>query len=196
MRRIPHVQTAADREQIAKWGYSWSNRSDYVASNMLCFRVYGTAVHGGGGVKLTENSRKPLTEFVDDVIDLVRLGTQRALDSQERRRQMEEERARAAETARLIAERRAHYERWEGVLDSQFETWERANRLRAFLDAMEARGAEGASDYIAWARALVDHFDPAATAMIPEGDVPDWPHEERFRLGRPPAHGSPTYRGW
>lgn len=172
-----------------------SGSYDYVASNILCFRVYGTDVYGRSGVKLTENSRKPLTAFVDDVIDLVRLGTQRALAWQERRRQMEEERAEAAEAARLIAERRAHYERWEGVLDSQFETWERANGLRAFLDALEARRAPDASDYIAWARAFIDHLDPATTVMIPEGDVPDWPHDERFRLGRPQAHGSPAYRG-
>ena len=68
-----------------------------MSSNILCFRVYGTDVYGGKGVKLTETSRKPLTAFVDDVIELVRLGTQRAHEWQERRRQMEEERARGSE---------------------------------------------------------------------------------------------------
>lgn len=117
MRRTPHVQTAQDKEHIAKWGYSSSSSYDYVSSNILCFRVYGTDVCGGNGAKLTETSRKPLTAFVYDVIELVRLGTQRSLDWQERRRQMEEESAREAAKARAVAERRAHYERWESVLD-------------------------------------------------------------------------------
>lgn len=63
MRRTPHVQTAQDKERIAKWGYSSSSSYDYVSSNILCFRVYGTDIYGGKGVKLTETSRKPLTAF-------------------------------------------------------------------------------------------------------------------------------------
>ena len=104
--------------------------------------------------------------------------------------------AREAAKARAVAERRAHYERWESARDEQLAQWERANSLRAYLTAIEAKGQAGARDYLAWAKGLVDQLDPATTVMVPAGDVPDWPHEERFRLGRPQTHAGLNYRGW
>ncbi len=82
-----------------------------------------------------------------------------------------EESAREAAKARAIAERRAHCERWESVLDEQFSRWERANRPRAYLTAIEAKGKDGAREcghsmaqkYAHVAAALVRQGNPVAT---------------------------------
>lgn len=62
---------------------------------------------------------------------------------------MEEEREREAANARAIAERRAHYELWESMLEQQLAQWERATRLRAYCTAIEANGQDSARGYLA-----------------------------------------------
>lgn len=58
---------------------------------------------------------------------------------------------------------------------------------------MEANHGDDAREFLTWAGAFVDRLDPATTLQLPDGDVPDWPHEERFRMGRPEE---PSHRLW
>lgn len=189
--RIPHVLTQKELDDHKRWGHSWAPRYDYVTTDMLCFRIYGGP--GYGSMKLAETPTKPLLRYVDRVIALVRRATTEVLEIEERHRLWKAEREEAAEKARRIAERRDHYEEWESALYEQFEDWDQANRLRAFLAAMEANHGNDARAFLTWAGAFVDQLDPATTLQLPDGDVPDWPHEERLRMGRPQTQPA---RGW
>ncbi len=181
--RIPHVMTQKELDDQKRWGHSWAPRYDYGTTDMLCFRIYGGP--GYGSIKLAETPSKPLLRYVDRVVALVRRATTEVLEIEERHRLWQAEREEAAQKARRIAERRDHYEQWESALHEQFEDWDQANRLRAFLAAMELKQADDAREFLTWAGEFVDQLDPTTTLQMPDGDVPDWPHEERFRMGRP-----------
>lgn len=125
-------------------------------------------------------------DYVPKVLALVQTATEVALAHEEQARKREQERRAQEEAARLLAKRRAHYERWEQSLLDQAKAWEKAARLRAFLASFgSAQRSPDAEAFHAWASGYADMLDPAATLQIPDGEPPAMPHDERLRRGRP-----------
>ncbi|GAA4521756.1 hypothetical protein GCM10023160_09160 [Brachybacterium paraconglomeratum] len=91
------------------------------------------------------------------------------------------------EAAQLLKQRREHYERWEKALTDGTKSWERASRMRNFLQEIEDRAGPESADFVAWSRAFIDQLDPVEGFQSPEGEVPDLSHAEAERLRNTPA---------
>lgn len=102
----------------------------------------------------------------------------------ERIRLYEEKQVRDARETRLIKElyqssmqrRKDEKERFE-KLESDALNWERARRIRAYVNSVERRNAEFATDkdvqWLAWARAKADWVDPDVYVSDPILDGPE-----------------------
>lgn len=179
---VDHVLTAEEIAHKERWGHSWAPRYNYLPTGLLFFRVYASY----SSTRLLETSTKWLGDYVPKVLALVQTATEVALAHEEQARKREQERRSQEEAARLLAKRRAHYERWEQSLLDQATGWEKATRLKAFLASFgSAQRSPAAEAFQAWASGYADMLDPAATLQIPDGEPPAMPHDERLRRGRP-----------
>jgi hypothetical protein len=179
-KRQPHQDTpkeAADRE---KYRYVSTPTYDYVDTGRL--RLH-----------LVQDNRKLPTKYVDTattriedktstVIDAIQAASDQAFEWAERRRLREEEdRARQVERERVAALRR-RYEEWEVALVDGAQAWRQHLQLREYLAAIGQRPPQEAEAFIEWARGYVEATDPGI--RLPQGDLPEWTHEERRRAGR------------
>lgn len=184
--RVDHVETVKEKEDKKQYRYVWAPRYDYVPTGLLCFRLYGG---GRSGTRLLETSRRPLSSFVERVVEFTRQASADAIEAEQRRQEREREWAEQARRAQILADRRLKYEQWERSLHQQVEAWESAARLRGYLDVLNQEQGEQAREFIHWATGYVDELDPAKTLHLPAGDVPDLSHTDRFRFGRPGGSG-------
>lgn len=173
VKRKPHEPTA--QELAAQRRYSWTYipRFDLVPTGELVLEieVEGGFPYGGHGIRhrWADGTRRAIEAVLDEVVvGLLPLAVwQRArkFDHEaQRRRWREEERLRLERQVQREKERQELAE-----LEATAERWHRAQRIRAFVDAFEARAAasgrladpEGeAARWIASARRRADQLDP------------------------------------
>ncbi len=106
---VDHVLTPKEIADKERWGRTWAPRYDYLPTDLVFFRVYASS----SSTRLLETAAKWLGDYVPKVIELVRSATEVALRYQEQARERAREQQEREEAARVLAERRAHYERWE-----------------------------------------------------------------------------------
>ncbi len=109
-----------------------------------------------------------LNDFIASVIKTAAALRQRRKEQEEAARQREIEKVREAEErkARQARERELEEERRRlAELEAEADAWNRARRIRAYVDAVIAAkgaGAEGSelAEWVAWARRKADEIDP------------------------------------
>lgn len=116
----------------------------------------------------SDTKKMPLEDQLPAIVDAFE---EMAKDAAERREERIEEqrreRERWREIEKLQAEERREYER-EDELRELAADWREAERIRAFLDAVEARLATQSNppavvmEWVAWARDYVEGLDPLA----------------------------------
>lgn len=179
---VDHVLTPKEIADKERWGRTWAPRYDYLPTDFVFFRVYASS----SSTRLLETPAKWLGDYVPKVIELVRSATEVALQHEERAREWAREQQEREEEARVLAKRRAHYERWERTLLDHADAWEQATRLRAYLASFESRQRNPAAEaFRECPSGYADMIDPAETLQIPDEEPPSMPHKERLRRGRP-----------
>lgn len=155
---------------------------EWTSTNHLTFKVENRVSDGarrtwadGNAIKLEAKlheivSGLPVVAQGIDALEAERAAWRKKYDDDEARRK---ERAQRAEATRLLREK----------LIASTSKWERAQRIRAFCDQVEARTmdtpeADQGAAWLSWARAQADKIDPllgdlaelVSTAVV----VPDW----------------------
>lgn len=186
-KRQPHEDTKEEAAKRAKGQYVYTPTYDYIGIGRL--RLHLTQRDSKAG-NYTDGARTTVEDKLSDVLEAIEAASKQVLHWEEVRRQRAaEEEARRKETER-IAKLRHEYETWEAALTDGAKAWRQHVQLREYLAAIEELAPEGSSTFIEWARGHLDATDPHL--RLPEGGVPEWPHEDRARTGR---YTKPQY-GW
>lgn len=108
----------------------------------------------------------------------------KARERQEAAERAAVERAEREERARILSSRRSAYDVWEKSLVTGFEEWDKIQRLRRYIDALEAfDGSDEMRQFVEWALGHVDTLDPVKNFQLPTTEIPDLTHNERARYG-------------
>jgi hypothetical protein len=187
MSRIEREPTAKEREEIKKYGRTYlPDRFSYQPTGMLKLGIIGNyydelqKVVGDGKQQRVEQC---LNEFVVK-LEAEAVHRKRELEHRERQHQLweEQERRRHEREER----QRKEMERLK-ALEEEVREWKRAERIRAYLAAVEARTArEGTTidtdselgQWLAWARHKADWIDPLVDAKCPVLDDADQQEED------------------
>lgn len=193
LKRVPHELTAKEKADKEKGRYFWARQYDFIRTGMTFFRIKASY----DSKKWLETDRKPLAAYVPNVIAYVQRQEDQARERKEAAERAAKERAEREERARILAERRKAYDVWEKALNTSFDQWDKLQRLRRFIDALEASSeSPEARQFISWARAHVDALDPVKNFQLPTAEIPDLTHQERAHYGE---YQEPTNRygyGW
>ncbi|RUP87489.1 hypothetical protein D8M36_02655 [Dermabacter sp. HSID17554] len=180
LKRVPHELTDQEKADKERRGYSWTRRYDYIRTGMTFFRIKD----GYPVKKFLETERKPLIDHVPGLIAFVQRQEVEARERREAAERWARERAEQEERARILAARRKAYDVWEKALSTGFEEWDRFERLRRYINALEAgTSSVEAGEFVRWARGHMEALDPLRNFQLPTTEVPDLSHDERARHG-------------
>jgi hypothetical protein len=127
--------------------------------------------HGGGERRWAARPGRPIERQVERIVTRLEAITKQMAESRIRSAEYDRE----LEIAMRRAARRLRREREEkarpGMLRNLTADWQEAARIRAFLDALEARLAshpsrEALQSWLQWARSYVQVFDPLSGASL------------------------------
>lgn len=196
LKRVPHELTEKEKADEAKYSHSWARSYDYVRTGKTFFRIK----YSSDTKKFLETSRKPLVDYVPNLIRYIERQQIAARERKEAAERAAIERAEREAEARKLEDRRKAYAAWEKALVISFEEWDKLHRLRNFIDRLESsNSSDTALLFIAWARGHVDALDPVKNFQLPTTDIPDLTHKERAHYGE---YKEPTnryrygYGGW
>jgi hypothetical protein len=181
MRRVPYRMTEAELARQRKGQYVYTPNHGYQPTGEFTLKLDGG--YGSGVQSLWKDSRHQKVEarLNDVMISLRALADYRL----EEKRKAEErkarydiiQRARADLRQRIADERKAL-----DTLETEATAWDRAEKLRAYITAVETQcAANGTLDeraeWLDWARRQVDRLDPLRASPPSILDTP----EEEFR---------------
>lgn len=193
LKRVPHELTAKEKADKEKGRYFWARQYDFIRTGKTFFRVKTRY----DSKKWLETDRKPLADYVPNVIAYVQRQEDTAREYKEAAERAAKERAEREERARILAGRRKAYDVWETALNTSFDQWDKLQRLRRFIDALETSSdLPEAQLFVDWAREHVDALDPVKNFQLPTTEMPDLTHRERLHYGE---YQEPTNRygyGW
>lgn len=193
LKRVPHELTAKEQADKAKGRHFWARQYDYVRTGMSFFRIKASY----DAKKFLETERKPLIEHVPRLIAYVEKQEAEARERREAAERAAKERAEREERARILAGRRKAYDVWEKALTTGFEQWDKLQRLRHYIDSLEAADdSDEARRFVQWARGHVEVLDPVKNFQPPGTELPDLSHHERAQYGE---YQEPSHRygyGW
>lgn len=159
-----------------------------VPSGRLVMEFDGDAHSSGRRRRFADRQRWRLDDRLGDVLAEVEQRIEELRERQDARERADRERQQAWETAVAKARQEFHQSRRVAALDAQLDGWEKAQRIRAYCEALTAmhddRDAQRA-EWITWARSYADQLDPRGRADTGPAVVEPQPHE----LG-------PLLRGW
>lgn len=188
LKQVPHELTAEEKAKNERSSWSWAPSHDYVRTGKTFFRIKGTY----SPKKFLETDRKPLAQYVPNLIAYIQRQEEEAREHAQRAAREAAERAEREAQARILEGRRKEYDVWEKALTTKFKDWDRLQRLRRFIDELEASTPSvTAAQFIAWARDHVDALDPVSNFQLPTTELPDLSHQERAHYGE---YKEPTYR--
>jgi hypothetical protein len=165
-RRVPHVLTAREQVSKARGGFDWAPRWDHEATGRLVLRHgHGSYASPLAADRVRWKVEDRLGHVMDQLEQLAVVAEQRRLvraETQQHeaaRRELEQQ---AAENAHLLRERVRR-------LDEQIDRWERATRIRRFVDAARSGAAADASsdEWLDWANSFADSIDPITAGLGP-----------------------------
>jgi hypothetical protein len=167
MRRETHKPTPDELSRKRCGLYLYMKSYDYVPTGEFTLKIepcYGSAIQSSW--KDTRNTRieQRLTEVMVSLRRHAALRKAERARAQRRAARLEKEHERRAELrARVQDEREAM-----AKLESDFEAWNRAERIRAFVDVVEThpahRSDSGLPAWASWARECADRIDPLKDA--------------------------------
>lgn len=165
VRQVPHVLTAKETADKAKWGRVFAKAYDYEPTGLLSLGIdeycsENVRLSWSDGRVLLEDQCEAIVKGLLIVREEVR---RRRLRQEEDRRRREEEQLRFEEMQRRKAEAKKRVDALVTIADQ----WHRSVRLNAFLDEVERRLALSQSPNIVdqqvqlrWAREQVVQLDP------------------------------------
>lgn len=180
LKRVPHELTPKEEADKAKGGYFWGRPYDYVRTGMSFFRIKASY----NAKKFRETERKPLIEQVPRLIAYVGQQEAAACERREATERAAKEQAEREERARILSDRRKAYDVWEKELTAGFEQWDKLQRLRHYVDALEtANHSDDACQFVRWARGHIEALDPVQNFQPPGTKLPNLSHLERAQFG-------------
>jgi hypothetical protein len=176
MRRETHEPTPDEAARIRRGRYVWMRNYDYHPTGEFTLKIehcYGSAIQSSWKDSRNRRIEPRLNEVM---VSLRRHAAQRKVErarAQRRAARLEAEQQRRAELrARVEAEREAMAD-----LESDFDAWNRAERIRAFVAVVEAhhdrRSDPETPAWAAWARACADRIDPLRESSPSILDTPE-----------------------
>ncbi|TPE62626.1 hypothetical protein FJQ54_05410 [Sandaracinobacter neustonicus] len=179
MQRVTYRLTEQDirRKQRGEWIYTpnWS----YIPTGEVTLKIegaYGTGLQSSW----KDLKRQKLEERLGEVMLALRALSRHKIEekqkAEERQRQYEQiQKERAALRERIAEEARA-----VEALEGQARDWNRAERMRIYIDAVEARARdigelEEKLGWLNWARQQADRLDPLTASP---GSILDTPEQE------------------
>jgi hypothetical protein len=172
LERRDHVRSSEEETREARTGWSSAPRFDFTPTGVLRLRLGGFESLGVRQ-NWSDGRRGQLESKLRDVV----LGVDDARRALEARRQhwaeqnqrWEEERQRRVEEEQRREEERRRVDR----LDVLAQSWERSERLRRFLGALEvaAKGLESRAlaEWLEWGRRTADLVDPIPAVLAEMG---------------------------
>lgn len=185
VKRTPHAETPAEKRARERyWNRShWDSSVSYPDIPRFDFHPTGVLTVTAGlwpSRSWKDTPRTPLEKRLGEVVAGIGMlaADIRAKEAEEARRR--EVRRRAEERYAFLKQRleneRARFEQ----LEADATDWERASRLRAYVDAVEQKARSTGNvvtpelqDWIAWARAKADWLDPLIPVSDPILDAPE-----------------------
>ncbi len=176
MRRETHKSTPDEAGRLRRGQYVWMRSYDYHPTGEFTLKMepcYGSGIQSSW--KDTRNQR--IEQRLNEVmVSLRRHAALRKVErarAQRRAARFEAEQHRRAELrARVEAEREAM-----AKLESDFDAWNRAERIRAFVAVVENHPAHrsdaGTPVWASWARGCADRIDPLKDAPPSVLDTPE-----------------------
>ncbi|UWE16613.1 hypothetical protein [Herbaspirillum huttiense] len=184
VKRSIHEVTAA--EEMARQRYALKVRTqpnlrslhvsyyDYTPTGILTLEV------GRWPSKTWKDTpRTSLEERIPDLAAGIVLIAQRTHQHEQELRERQVEQQRAREKYELIKKRREAEATRLKEVEAQANSWERAEKLRAFSDAFEKRAMQSGEltpeqlDWLAWVRAKADGLDPLTPISDPVLNAPE-----------------------
>lgn len=176
MRRETHKPTPDEMSRQRRGLYVYMKSYDYVPTGEFTLKIepcYGSGIQSSWKDSRNHRLEQRLTEVM---VSLRRHAALRKIErarAQRRAARFEKEQERRAELrARVEAEREAM-----AKLESDFDAWNRAERIRAFVDAVERhpgrRSDPGLPAWASWARECADWIDPLKAAPPSVLDTPE-----------------------
>lgn len=193
LKRVPHELTSKEEAAKSQGGYFWARQYDYIRTGKTFFRIKASY----DSKKWLETERKPLADYVPNVIAYIQRQEDAARERKEAAERAAKEQAEREERARILAARRKAYDGWEKALTAGFEQWDKLQRLRHYVDALEAANdSDEVRQFVRWARGHVEALDPVKNFQLSATELPDLSHHERAQYGE---YQEPTHRygyGW
>ncbi|WP_216378139.1 hypothetical protein [Arcanobacterium phocae] len=180
--RVKHQLTEEEQREKERNGYYWGRSYDYIESGKNFFRINEDFSESK---KLVETDRKPLIDYVPNVIAFVLRQCEKERIRAEEAKIEAAQRAAAEKARQLLLNRRREYNQWETALTKGYKEWDRLQRLRAFVNALaDHDDSDEAHTFIQWAREHIDALDPIENFTLPTANTPDLSHEERVEYGK------------
>lgn len=126
-----------------------------------------------------DTPKKQLEQRMGEVVSGILALAQETYAKEQEEERQREARRRAVAHYEFLTKRRADELESFKQLEVQASNWERASRLRAYLDAVEQQAKAAGevstdmSEWLAWARAKADWLDPLISVSDPILDAPD-----------------------
>lgn len=171
-KRSDYKPTEEELKEARRRGYSYFPKWRYNSTGELRFEV------GGGRTTIGDDSSKKLESRLNEVIVALFAEALRHKERERRRQKEEKQRQeRAAEVYRqkqIVEAEKARL----ATLEKEADAWHRAERLRAYLAALQSAIANGTlaetpeiHDRISWGYRKADWLDPIARAEDPILDM-------------------------
>jgi hypothetical protein len=176
MRRETHKPTPDELSRKRRGFYVYMKSYDYVPTGEFTLKIepcYGSGIQSSWRDTRNQRIEQRLNEVMVSLRRHAALRKVERARAQRRAARFEKElERRAAQRARVEAEREAM-----AKLESDFEAWNRAERIRAFVDVVETHPAHqsdaGLPAWASWARECADRIDPLKDAPPSVLDTPE-----------------------
>lgn len=176
MRREAHKPTPDELSRKRRGLYVYMKSYDYVPTGEFTLKIepcYGSGIQSSWRDTRNQRIEQRLNEVMVSLRRHAALRKVERARAQRRAARLEKElERRAARRARVEAEREAM-----AKLESDFEAWNRAERIRAFVDVVETHPAHqsdaGLPAWASWARECADRIDPLKDAPPSVLDTPE-----------------------
>jgi len=176
MRRETHMPTPDELSRKRRGLYVYMKSYDYLPTGEFSLKIepcYGSGIQSSWKDSRNQRIEQRLPEVLVSLRRHAALRKEERAKAQRRAARLEIEQTRRAELrARVEAESDAI-----AKLESDFEAWDRAQRIRAFVDAVEQRPDRlDISDlpmWAQWARGCADRIDPLTDSPPSILDTPE-----------------------
>jgi len=169
LNRAAHVPTPQEERKKARGEYVREIKWDYSPSGRLRIRIKDCGYGDGLRKSWADSSRNRLEDQLDEFLDAIRhYAAQKLAWERERERKAKEKEAIRTQLAMFHAQREAQKRRI-AELEANSVSWNKAQQLRAFVDASRKSGTRD-DEWIQWALSHADRIDPLRETPPPTSE--------------------------